>query len=266
MFVSPSSNYLPSFPAKPKPLQPIFTFAQSQSCMNLGMAVLDQDGSGLSQETWERSPESCLEDLGPARPQSAYKSPVQRLGEVLRIPQAGASSTLQQSSTHLGQGAGAMEPGFPPPTPQSSPQLQSSEDSTAFGCPNYSYRLLPGGNRSPTRNEMRRDWDGCSGRSQDGLWGEGTVSSPASRAQLLGSQNNGYFGSTSLLSSLFSSNPRTRAPFKPQKGNRGTHSWQLKQYAEATLGSGSLRKAVKLPEGEDKDEWLAVNGETDMSN
>ncbi|KAI4657608.1 uncharacterized protein J4E78_005996 [Alternaria triticimaculans] len=56
----------------------------------------------------------------------------------------------------------------------------------------------------------------------------------------------------------FSNNPRTRAPFKPSK-NRGTSSWQLKQYAEATLGSGSLRKAVKLPEGEDKDEWLAVN-------
>jgi MOB kinase activator 1 len=63
-----------------------------------------------------------------------------------------------------------------------------------------------------------------------------------------------------LLSS-YSSNPRTRAPFKPQKSGRGTSSWQLKQYAEATLGSGSLRKAVKLPEGEDKDEWLAVNGE-----
>ncbi|KAI4856291.1 hypothetical protein E4T45_02254, partial [Aureobasidium sp. EXF-8846] len=29
--------------------------------------------------------------------------------------------------------------------------------------------------------------------------------------------------------------------------------------AEATLGSGSLRKVVRLPEGEDKDEWLAVN-------
>ncbi|KAF2190653.1 maintenance of ploidy protein MOB2 [Zopfia rhizophila CBS 207.26] len=54
-------------------------------------------------------------------------------------------------------------------------------------------------------------------------------------------------------------NPRTRAPFKPQKASRETSSWQLKQYAEATLGSGSLRKAVKLPEGEDKDEWLAVN-------
>jgi MOB kinase activator 1 len=38
-----------------------------------------------------------------------------------------------------------------------------------------------------------------------------------------------------------------------------TNSWQLKQFAEATLGSGSLRKVVRLPEGEDKDEWLAVN-------
>jgi MOB kinase activator 1 len=26
------------------------------------------------------------------------------------------------------------------------------------------------------------------------------------------------------------------------------------------LGSGSLKKAVKLPEGEDINEWLAVNG------
>jgi len=55
-------------------------------------------------------------------------------------------------------------------------------------------------------------------------------------------------------------NARTRAPFKPQKSNRGTSSWQLKQFAEATLGSGSLRKAVLLPEGEDLGEWLAVNG------
>jgi MOB kinase activator 1 len=33
----------------------------------------------------------------------------------------------------------------------------------------------------------------------------------------------------------------------------------LRQYAEATLGSGSLREAVKLPEGEDLDEWIAVH-------
>lgn len=56
------------------------------------------------------------------------------------------------------------------------------------------------------------------------------------------------------------SNSRTRAPFRPSKANKGTPNWQLKQFAEATLGSGSLRKAVKLPEGEDENEWLAVNG------
>ena len=56
------------------------------------------------------------------------------------------------------------------------------------------------------------------------------------------------------------SNARTRAPFKPRSSAKGTSSYQLRQFAEATLGSGSLRKAVKLPEGEDLNEWLAVNG------
>lgn len=64
----------------------------------------------------------------------------------------------------------------------------------------------------------------------------------------------------SLTISLRSSNPRVaRGSFKPQKANKGTSSWQLRQFAEATLGSGSLRKAVRLPEGEDLNEWLAVN-------
>ncbi|KAK3056873.1 Mitotic exit network component [Extremus antarcticus] len=55
-------------------------------------------------------------------------------------------------------------------------------------------------------------------------------------------------------------NARTRnTAFQPQKRAKGTNSWQLKQFAEATLGSGSLRKVVQLPEGEDRDEWLAVN-------
>jgi len=57
------------------------------------------------------------------------------------------------------------------------------------------------------------------------------------------------------------SNARTRGQFKPQRAQKGTTSYQLRQFAEATLGSGSLRKAVKLPEGEDLNEWLAVNGE-----
>ena len=56
-------------------------------------------------------------------------------------------------------------------------------------------------------------------------------------------------------------NARTRAPFKPRSAAKGTSSYQLRQFAEATLGSGSLRKAVMLPEGEDLNEWLAVNGE-----
>ena len=57
------------------------------------------------------------------------------------------------------------------------------------------------------------------------------------------------------------SNARTRGQFKPQqRGGKATSSFQLRQFAEATLGSGSLRKAVKLPEGEDLNEWLAVNG------
>lgn len=58
------------------------------------------------------------------------------------------------------------------------------------------------------------------------------------------------------------SNARTRAPFKPRSAAKGTSSYQLRQFAEATLGSGSLRKAVMLPEGEDLNEWLAVNSMT----
>ncbi|KAL0426796.1 UNVERIFIED_CONTAM: MOB kinase activator-like 1A [Sesamum latifolium] len=34
---------------------------------------------------------------------------------------------------------------------------------------------------------------------------------------------------------------------------------QLKKHIEATLGSGNLREAVRLPPGEDLNEWLAVN-------
>lgn len=34
----------------------------------------------------------------------------------------------------------------------------------------------------------------------------------------------------------------------------------LLRYASATLGSGNLREAVKLPGGEDPNEWIAVNG------
>lgn len=53
---------------------------------------------------------------------------------------------------------------------------------------------------------------------------------------------------------------RKSKTFKPKKNiPEGTKQYQLKQYAEATLGSGNLRLAVTLPEGEDLNEWLAVN-------
>ena len=64
----------------------------------------------------------------------------------------------------------------------------------------------------------------------------------------------------------FTRNARTRGQFKPKQANKGTSSYQLRQFAEATLGSGSLRKAVKLPEGEDLSEWLAVNGKEDTAS
>ncbi|RIB14969.1 MOB kinase activator 1A [Gigaspora rosea] len=48
--------------------------------------------------------------------------------------------------------------------------------------------------------------------------------------------------------------------FKPKKNvPEGSKQHQLQKYAEATLGSGNLRLAVVLPDGEILDEWLAVN-------
>lgn len=48
--------------------------------------------------------------------------------------------------------------------------------------------------------------------------------------------------------------------FKPKKNiNKGTKRYELHKYAKATLGSGNLKLAVKLPEREDMNEWLAVN-------
>jgi len=53
---------------------------------------------------------------------------------------------------------------------------------------------------------------------------------------------------------------KKNATFKPKKNiPEGTKQYQLKKYAEATLGSVNLRLAVTLPEGEDLNEWLAVN-------
>ncbi|KAK2713239.1 MOB kinase activator-like 1 [Artemia franciscana] len=48
--------------------------------------------------------------------------------------------------------------------------------------------------------------------------------------------------------------------FKPKKNiPEGTHQYDLMKQAAATLGSGNLRLAVALPDGEDLNEWIAVN-------
>lgn len=61
-------------------------------------------------------------------------------------------------------------------------------------------------------------------------------------------------------------NARARNQLRPRAaGKGGATSYQLRQYAEATLGGGSLRKVVKLPEGEDENEWLAVNSKSTPS-
>jgi len=54
--------------------------------------------------------------------------------------------------------------------------------------------------------------------------------------------------------------------FKPKKNiPEGNHQTFLSNHANATLGSGNLRSAVMLPDGEDLNEWVAVNT-VDFSN
>ena len=48
--------------------------------------------------------------------------------------------------------------------------------------------------------------------------------------------------------------------FRPKYNYKiGTKRYELHKYAQATLGTGNLHDTVTLPEGEDINEWLAVN-------
>ncbi|XP_065176820.1 MOB kinase activator 1B [Sycon ciliatum] len=60
------------------------------------------------------------------------------------------------------------------------------------------------------------------------------------------------------ISGIFSG--KASKTFKPKKNiPEGTHQYDLMKHAAQTLGSGNLRLAVMLPEGEDLNEWVAVN-------
>ncbi|GIL87271.1 hypothetical protein Vretimale_1772 [Volvox reticuliferus] len=59
---------------------------------------------------------------------------------------------------------------------------------------------------------------------------------------------------------MFSLSSRSTKTFRPRKGTPvGSKGAQLKRHIDATLGSGNIMEAVKLPPGEDLNEWLAVN-------
>lgn len=247
MFVPTISHGSPRSlsPIKPQPLQPIFTFAQSHTCMNPGPnpqtePTDDHTYRKLIREGFGKAREAAS-DL--VKPQLAYKSPLQKLGEALRIPQASSLTTL--------------------PIPDvRSPVLEAESSTKPFVNESPSHHHQIPVQRSPSHSgSMQHIHD--FGQACDGAADVRLNNCSDSTTHTFSQQHRDYSMIRTSLRSFPFSNPRPRAPFKPQKSSRGTSSWQLKQYAEATLGSGSLRKAVKLPEGEDKDEWLAVNGKRD---
>ena len=61
-----------------------------------------------------------------------------------------------------------------------------------------------------------------------------------------------------MLSALF--DPDKAKTFRPRQHHRpGSRRYELHRNAQATLGAGNLRDSVILPEGEDLNEWLAMN-------
>jgi hypothetical protein len=63
-----------------------------------------------------------------------------------------------------------------------------------------------------------------------------------------------------IIKKGFNNSKQNKQTFKPTKQHdKGTKRHNLHKQAKATLGSGNLKAAVKLPPGEDIDEWLAVN-------
>lgn len=53
--------------------------------------------------------------------------------------------------------------------------------------------------------------------------------------------------------------PEVHAPAAPRPSAHPLQGLTLKQHIEHTLGTGSIEDAVRLPAGEDLNEWLAVN-------
>ncbi|VAI53522.1 unnamed protein product [Triticum turgidum subsp. durum] len=62
------------------------------------------------------------------------------------------------------------------------------------------------------------------------------------------------------MQSFFGRASRNQRTFRPKKSaSAGNNGMKLKRHIDATIGSGNLREVVRLPVGEDLNEWLAVN-------
>ncbi|KAM6599930.1 hypothetical protein CsatA_019539 [Cannabis sativa] len=60
--------------------------------------------------------------------------------------------------------------------------------------------------------------------------------------------------------SLFGLGSRNQKTFRPKKNaTPRTKGAQLQKHIDSTLGNGNLREVIRLPPGEDSNEWLAVN-------
>ncbi|OJD33290.1 protein kinase regulator [Diplodia corticola] len=226
----------PSFPSDPKPLPPVFTLPPSAPVPCIRADPRDCVFGGPDSGVPVRRDAGCWDDaywhrahLGytpPTLPGGVYSSPLQKaFGEALR-GNLHALLTPQPS-------APPNPPLGPIPQPTVVPDMQSRIPMRAHENP------------SPRRGILKS-------------------SRPPKRPHThVGNQFGNAEANTLFLASSNNRVGRTgnggTAAFRAKEGKRGTSSWQLKQFAEATLGSGSLRKAVQLPEGEDLGEWLAVN-------
>ena len=61
------------------------------------------------------------------------------------------------------------------------------------------------------------------------------------------------------MSFLQTFNKSTARTFRSKSGKVAGPSESLREFAQSTLGGDALKEAVKLPPGEDEDEWIAVH-------
>jgi hypothetical protein len=201
-----------------------------------------------------------IESSGLAKPESTYKSPLQKLGEALRTPRPPATPHTNLLDPTIFRIPRKQDQYFSLTTSLSKLQVHLRNERPRPNVPNYSHQRSAGNRNS--RTAVSQPGPLASQKANRSSGGEDMTNGipDATQTEQRISTSHERAESISLHSTVLSRNPRSRPSFKPQRSSRGTSTWQLKQYAEATLGSGSLRKAVKLPEGEDRDEWLAVNG------